>query len=136
MNKRLRSMGMIIALVVMLLYSTAMPRTLHASDAKAEETVVHVQWSGNEQEWDQFLAELKGMDYQVYKDGAKSPFAETPISQNWTSKEMSAQALAAWVQQPPADMAARYWNVTITGRIWLTNTRYIEIEVTIRICEE
>lgn len=136
MSKRVRTIGLIVSLIALLLCSAVTPRSLQANDAKSAETVIHAQWSGNEQEWNDFLAEFKETEYQLYKDGARSPYADTPITQSWTSKEMSAQALAAWVKHAPADLAGRCWTVTITGRIWVTPVTPIQVEFTIRICQD
>ena len=139
MYKTIRSFVMLFSLVAMLLASVAMPRPLQAKAVKGEDTVVHVEWTATEAELQTLLAQLKGQDVQFTEGSVSSAAAAMPVTASWTSKEMSPEALAAWVQQPSSlsMMAGRCWSVTITGRVWHPIVReWIDFEVTVRICED
>jgi hypothetical protein len=138
MNKTIRSFIMLFSLVAMILVGVALPRPLQASDEKGKDDAIHVEWTATEQELQELLAQLKGQDVQ-FAEGTSKEAAAIPVTEKWTSKEMSAQALAEWVKNPPQRnmRAGHCFNITITGRIWVPIFHdFITFEFTIRVCEE
>ena len=135
MNRSLRFIGMTLTLVALVLCSAVLPPSIRADEPQQEESVTHVEWSATEQEWEDFKAQLKGLDVQEYEDGA-APYADAPVTESWTSKEMSAQDLAEWVKsQPSQNLADRCTIIRIKVRI-VTRWGDIIIEVIVRICDE
>jgi hypothetical protein len=135
MNKSLRTLWMRLSFVVLILAGGLMTQPLHASELKQKESVVHVGWSATEQDLQDLLQELKGLDVQKYDDEATAPYSDVPVTASWTSAEMSAGDLASWVRSQPYQglVAGPCVLVRITIQIY-SGGHWTTVRVYVRVC--
>ena len=135
MNKSLRSIWMRLSFIALILVSGLMTEPLRASELKQRESVVHVEWRATEQELQELLAELKGLDIQKYEGDATSPYADVPVTASWTSEEMSAKDVADWVKSQPYQelTAGPCVTVRITVRVY-NSGHWTTVRLYVRVC--
>lgn len=135
MNVSRRSVYMLLTLVALSIFSAFAPHAT-AAKASAKEEVVHVQWNTTEAEYKAFQSQLQDLDVQTFTDGAVAPYADVPVSESFTSKDMSGADLAAWVRdQASNNMAAACTVIRVAIRID-TPIGPITGQIIIRICNE
>lgn len=111
------------------------PQALFAQEAKAGTEVIHVQYTGTEEDFEAVLAEFDKAAVTVIK-GAHDDVT-TPLWGSWDSSEMSPKELANWIkQQGTADLVGGCRVIRVSG--WI-NTPWGRVEFMhfeIRICDE